>query len=229
MNSTFRFPITAMCVCLALADVHGISQDHAAPFGLRMGMPREAVLSRVSGYRESQPGFLQVRDVPEKDPRFEGYGLVVSPSRGLCKIMAVGKDIPLNPSGDGLKALFAQLMLTLDGQYGEHELFDFLKPGSPLPGSEHWAEALAKHDRVLSGTWTPSPDTGLASVLLESIASGPTVGYLELHFEGPDFTECRDELARSQRISAPDVPSLDMPRTVLGRSLRFHIGSRQIL
>ena len=192
--------ILIACALSTISTLHAFAQNDA-PFGLRMGTARDEVLRVVGSYRETQPGFFQVLDVPEKDADFEGYGLVVSPTMGLCKIMAVSKDVPLNASGDRLKDTFAKIAASLDERYGKHEIFDYLKAESFWKGSENWSMALAKRDRVLAGTWTPPASTGLGSVLLESVASKPDVGYLELHFESENFLACRDELAKSQRTA----------------------------
>ena len=184
---------------LTLSVLHGSAQEQAAPFGLRMGTPRTEVLALVGNYSESQPGFLHVRNVPRTSPDFEAYGLIVSPTLGLCKILAVGRDLELNASGDNLKEAFAETARALDEEYGRHELYDYLKPGSLLKNPDDWTIALVKTQRVLAGTWTPAPSSGLGSILLETVAPSASVGYLELHFEGRTFGACKEELAHARR------------------------------
>ncbi len=193
--------LALLCGVLLLTGVRGRAQTPEAPFGLRFGSTRAEVLTLIGTYRETQPGYFEARQVPAADPAFEAYGLVVSPTTGLCKVMAVGRDVAVALDGSALKQAFADTARALDARYGLHETFDYLRPGSLKRESDDWTEALMTRERVLAATWTPTGAAGLAAVTLEAMASTPSVGYLEVHFESPTFASCRDELAHARRAA----------------------------
>ena len=175
-----------------------IAAQGATPFGLRIGMSR-AEVEKLRGYKGPQAGqSLAFVTPPQPHPDFESYGVVISPTQGLCKVIAIGRDITLNSFGDQLKTAFAETSRALEEKYGKPQVFDYVQSGSIWKEREDWAMSLAKEERTLAAMWE-KPGSDLGGVLLESIASNSHTGYLRLSYESPTFSACKDEVTKAQR------------------------------
>ena len=186
-NAIFLTVIACCFTTTAVADEDG-------PFGLRMGLSRDQLVALIGRHTEPVHGMLQTVTVPKKQPDIESYAVVVSPTHGVCKIMAAGKDLKLDLFGDSLKSAFEEAATALDQKYGNREMYDYLAPSSIWREPADWSMSLAKQERVLAASWEPASTTGIAFVMLEAIAQSSTVGYLRLHYDSPSFARCKAEL-----------------------------------
>ena len=168
---------------LALCGVS--ASGHDRPFGIGMGMPRLEVLPLLGDYREITPGMLRTQRVPNSQPGLESYAIVVSDTHGVCKIMAVGNDLPLDSSANGLRSAFDAAAAGLDEQFGRRETYDY----GNLRLMNH-ADVDARQPKpVLAASWSPS-GREIAHVLLEAVALNSRHGYLRLHYESPFYAAC---------------------------------------
>jgi hypothetical protein len=114
---------TVTCAILLTAAVMAHAQE-TGPFGLRMGMSRTELQPLIDKtFQEQSPGVLAVK-VPKPHPDFETYLVIVSPTHGLCRISALGKNISMNSFGDQVKDSFTEMRQVLEGRYGKPEDID---------------------------------------------------------------------------------------------------------
>ncbi len=176
---------------LALAGVAATGKD--SPFGISMGMSRADVLPLIGDYREVTPGMLRTDRVPDGQAGLESYAVIVSDTHGVCKIMAVGKDLPLAGSVNGLRDAFDAAATRLDEQFGRRETYEYAKPQF----MNHANVESRQPQPVLAASWSPGRE--IAHVLLEAVPSNSRLGYLRFHYESPSYSACRRELTQTAR------------------------------
>jgi hypothetical protein len=156
-----------------------------------MGMSRTELQPLIDKtFQEQSPGVLAVK-VPKPHPDFETYLVIVSPTHGLCRISALGKNISMNSFGDQVKDSFTEMRQVLEGRYGQPEVFDYLKVGSIWKDADDWAMALSEEERTLAAVWKS------ANVILQAKALDRRTAYLTIIYDGPQFLACREELRKA--------------------------------
>lgn len=192
-------PATLIALIM-FAGAARLSAQDDGPFGLRMGMTKGEVQKAMGAMKEGQPGRFLAPTPPKKHPGFETYVLMISPSHGLCKIVAVGVNVPLNSFGDRLKDQFKDINTALTEKYGEPKTFDYLKAGSVWKDADDWAMALVQEERTLASFWdTPNAPGGVVNVVLSAKALDSRTGYLSLAYESASTKECFAEVTKSER------------------------------
>lgn len=168
---------------------------HAGPFGLSQGMSLEAVKKHgafvpFSGQAYTYHGV----GLKSGHPDFRSYYLTVTPTHGLCSIVAVGEKIPSNGQGIELRNKFYDILEALIKKYGNNgELDDDLKVGSKLTDANQWMEALAAEQRRLVARWfkpeVKLPDS-IDSVFLRALANVSDGGSIALTYNFDNSREC---------------------------------------
>ena len=155
------------------------------PFGLHPGMTRQEIMALVGAgavdATNSKGDVLVLDTAPRPHPSFETYSLSISPSDGLLKVVAIGKDIQTNGYGIEIMAAFHQTAEALAATYGTPQTADWLKPGSIWDEQREWTMGLLKRERELFALW--NKDTRFSGIVLESVALSQEVGYLKLSYE----------------------------------------------
>lgn len=168
------------------------------PFGLEAGMP----LSRMGTIFEKEPGIYEIT-VPQPHPQLPIYSALISPTKGLCKVMAAG--FPLSDDGHGarVRGLVEEIASPLVVKYGAGTKKDFLNAGSAWKEPRHWAMGIAKGERTYARYWkTPSdPEISMIKLSVNAIPSGGAT-YVELDYEFKRSDTCIDEI-KAARGSAP--------------------------
>ncbi len=180
----------------------GLVQPPAEPFGFQMGMPAARLRGLGAEQTRENPHFYELRRAPNPHPEFESYLLVVGPTQGLCKVIAVGRDIPSNVFGDAVRARFEQLKGSLQSKYGTPtDVFDYVRVGSLWEEPEDFMMSLVREDRRLVGYWeaesNPTVPPNLVSIWLEAKALTLQEGYLTLNYEFANLRECQAEIQRA--------------------------------
>ena len=168
----------------------------AGPFSLRKGMTIKELKQHGALVSDETPGFYHSRQLKNGHNSFESYTLIVSPTIGLCKIIAVGKNIESNSSGAQIREVFDFLKEPLVAKYGSpSDNFDFLAVGSIWNDRGDWMMSLVKKERHLATFWTSEnlPDN-LKNIGLNAHALSPSTGYLKLTYEFDNAEACLAEL-----------------------------------
>ncbi|HEX8697000.1 MAG TPA: hypothetical protein VF746_31570 [Longimicrobium sp.] len=177
------------------------ASTEARPFGFRAG----ATLSSLSSYgieRTDNNGIYRVRRAPESHPDFDGFTLVISPSHGLCKVVASSRTVETSAYGDRLKNLYERIRDALHAKYGEGEEFDYLRSGSIWDEPRDWMMGLLREERTLASYWGRDSGTlpgNLQAIALKAVALSPSSGFLLLNYEFSTFAACKEELDRATR------------------------------
>ena len=180
----------------------GTVQPPATPFGFRMGMTMRELGAYGIRPLEGVPAVYSLARAPNPQGEFESYGAVVSPTRGLCKVVGVGRNVATSEFGDQIRAAFTSLETLLENKYGPGERYDAVKEGSIWSEPGYWMMALREGDRQLATTWMASRGAdlppNLSGIGLETKATTRGNAYLRLSYEFASFDACRAEIEQGR-------------------------------
>lgn len=167
----------------------------AGPFGLSMGMTKEQIGGEI---KEMGPGYYAITSVPEPNPNFKMYSLIIGKELGLAKIVAVTPAIKTNIFGDALKTKFEELEELLIKKYGGNKKFNSLAVGSIWNKPQEWMTSLKKKERNLSAAWDKNtgaklPDD-LAQITLTAAAVKSDLGIIVLMYYFSNFNQVLKEI-----------------------------------
>ncbi|WP_256819197.1 hypothetical protein [Pseudomonas putida] len=172
----------------------------SGPFGLEAGLSKD-LIERMTGQLltvgdEAQS--LYMLDTPPKpNDAFEQYGLIISPTVGLCQIRALGKTINTNDYGHQLRDAFENLQSALTTVYGKPKIFDAIMPGSLWKDSRDWMMSLYKKDRSLIAEWHSTQSAPLKSdvkgITMVARAEGTDKGYIMAQYSFANEPTCEAE------------------------------------
>jgi hypothetical protein len=191
---------TAVRRLLTIGLAAGALLGGQGPFGFRKGMTREEAIRLVGAaavnMTESTGDWLEVSTAPNPHPGFESYTLGFSPTQGLVKIIATGRNIQSNGFGAEIREAFERVRDALTAAYGKPDLDNFLLSGSIWNEPQDWTMGLRKKERVLAAYWLVSKGTldvnnpgCITGIKLEAVALSSEVGYLDLNYEFQGFHE----------------------------------------
>ncbi|MBF6022800.1 hypothetical protein [Lysobacter niastensis] len=164
------------------------------PFGLRMGLSPAEAKAATSSLEESDqgPGIYRTNSVPVSHPDFESYSLLFSQKSGLCKVVAIGKDIQSGDTGYEVRSAFDAIDKAITGKYGKGKKYDFTSERYDSP--EFWMMYLLKKNRTLAKVWSKeegsSLTSNLGSITLEAGATDMSTGYLVMRYEFQNMSDC---------------------------------------
>ncbi len=173
----------------------------AGPFGFNYGMTKDQIIAIVGkdAVIKDQGFVLRVVKAPEADNRFEAYSLIISPDKGLLKIIAAGQTIDTSQYGTEVQVGFRTLRDSLIPYLGAPTKdYDFVQPGSQLQSPSDWAEALQKKERVLASTWDFADQKStskslkndhIRAVILEAMGLRKGETWVQLSYEFEGFEE----------------------------------------
>lgn len=161
----------------------------SAPFGLVMG----AKLSDVIVVKKSADEVYEIKP-PVPNSEFETYFVRITPTEGLCKVIAVGRDHGGDTNGVEIRQTFSEFERNLGEKYGDGRKFDFLKSGSIWKENGEWAMAVSRKERSLAKFWDRSEGSRLpndiAAIQLEAKATDRSTTYLALNYELSNYEAC---------------------------------------
>jgi hypothetical protein len=175
-------PLFQGCVCLA------------GPFGFEYGMSKQQVVGSVgkTAVEKDEGETLTLSTAPKPHSAFEKYMCVISPTKGLVKVVALGIDIQTSGTGSELSSSFGEIAAALTANYGEPEKkFDFLHAGSIWSEPQDWMMGLLKLDRTLEYFWSvdSASHAHVEHLVLEAKAISSEKGYLVLSYEFEGFAQ----------------------------------------
>jgi hypothetical protein len=140
-------------------------------------------------------GLYYSSTVPVPHPDFESYSLGFSRKSGLCKVVAIGKDIKSGQTGFELRSAFDALDKAITAKYGQGKKYDFTSERYDSP--EFWMMHLLQKNRTLAKVWSSSNGSTLSadldSISLEARATDMSTGYLVVHYEFQNMSDCVTE------------------------------------
>ena len=185
---------------LALLTIALPSLCFAGPFGFNYGMTRDQIIAIVGkdAVIKDEGFVLRVVKAPEADNRFEAYSLIISPDKGLLKIIAAGQTIDTSAYGTEIQVGFNSIRDSLIPYLGAPTKdYNFVQPGSQLQSPSDWTEALQKKERVLASTWDLTEQKSskslkndhVTAVILEAMGLRKGEAWVQLTYEFDGFAE----------------------------------------
>jgi hypothetical protein len=175
------------------------------PFGLEVGISGD-IIEKMTGetprlVKESENLYL-LDSAPKPNDAFEQYGLVISPTVGLCVIRGVGKTIQTNNYGHQLQSSYEAMRDSLAAIYGKPKTYDFLMPGSIWKDSNDWMMGLYKQDRTLAAEWKgPGIKNNISGITIDARALGTDKGYFVVEYVFSNNPDCSAELKKQKTDS----------------------------
>ncbi|MDC9582997.1 hypothetical protein PSI15_15755, partial [Xenorhabdus sp. PR6a] len=178
------------------------------PFGLQAGLTKKNIEDMTGSTLTPAKGSVNlylIDNLPKNNNEFGSYGLLISPTVGLCQIRAIGKDIKTDSHGLSLKSKFEDLKTSLDSIYGKGEKTDFLLSGSIWKEPQDWMMGLYKEERFLSAEWESKSEAlqknNLNFIALGARADSDSEGYLFLQYTFENHKECKEEIENAKKSS----------------------------
>ncbi|MDH2398169.1 hypothetical protein QDQ39_20395 [Providencia rettgeri] len=178
------------------------------PFGFKMGLTKKNIEDmtgvEVKLVREEENLYI-VNKSPKNNASFDSFGLVISPTVGLCQIRAIGKDIKNNSHGYPIRDEFSSLVKSLESIYGKSKQTDVLISGSVWREPQDWMTAIYKEERFLTARWKnqsePMKSNDLTDIGVEVRADNRSNGFLFLQYVFSNEKECLSEIEASKKSS----------------------------
>jgi hypothetical protein len=164
------------------------------PFGFRRGMTRAQVLAAVgqSSVDTTLGGedTLVVTVAPRPHPSFTKYVMIISPTDGLLKMLAFGKDVETNDFGNQLRDEFDSIVAGVTSAYGKPTRADGLQSGSIWNAPNEWMMSLLKKERILQYDWDVSSTkpNRIETVTVSAVAVSEHHGFVDLTYEFDGFS-----------------------------------------
>jgi hypothetical protein len=167
------------------------------PFGFTQGMS----LAQLKKLGPVEPGpkpvFFRMHTAPKNHSGFYEYYLFVSPSLGLCKVVASGKVIATDGYGQDVRKAFENLEVTLTERYGSSSKLDELRTGSLWKNPNEWMMALLKKERTLAVVWDAESGARLPkdvqTIALQADAITTESGNVKLSVEYNNLDACQKQ------------------------------------
>lgn len=174
------------------------SSASAGPFGLKQGMSLSELQKAVNGREVATEDryVFKLSTPPVPSPHFNDYRLLVTPSHGLCKIVAWSPSIKTSVYGDSVKDGFGTLFDALSSKYGKSGKYDFLRNGSIWDEPRDWTMALLKEERRLAAFWSTENGSELpneiTAITLQAVGIRPDTALISVTYEFSNFAECAE-------------------------------------
>lgn len=193
-------------LAIAILGLVLMGQSYAAgPFGFEKGMTIGQItqvlgkdsLKKVSG----GSAMWETATAPKPHSAFDKYLLVISPTDGLLKVIAEGKDIETGDSGIELREAYKEIVDAISAKYGASK--DKLEgcSGSGCESSDMWMFSLREKNRYVMTYWKPANNADVSTIGVEALALGMNKGYVECTFEFDGFSKYATEQKAKQNDS----------------------------
>jgi len=172
----------------------------AGPFGLEQGMTLEQI-KKITKLEEGVKFNYAATTLPKGSDAIVLYILVVTPTEGLCRIVAVTRDVPTSPNGKELRDEFDSYAKVLSEKYGPaSEKYNFLHADSIWEGSKYWMRSLSVSERTLTHFWQTKkakklPDS-ISFITLKATVGADEIspGRLVIGYEFNNFDKCSNTM-----------------------------------
>lgn len=180
----------------------------SGPFGFKMGLTKQNIEDMTGAdvklVREEENLYIVTKS-PKSNSSFDSFGLVISPTVGLCQIRAIGKDIKNNSHGYPIRDEFNSLVKSLESIYGKPKQTDILISGSIWKEPQDWMTAVYKEERFLTANWKsqsePMKDNDISDIGVEVRADSRSNGFLFLQYTFSNGKECLSEAEAAKKSS----------------------------
>lgn len=157
------------------------------------GVEKGTQLDNLEGVQELQPFYYAI-EVPKPHSEFLGYSAFATPETGVCKVLGISKQYENDRYGADVRRAYSTLHGALEGIYGAHINFDFIKYGALWDDADEWVMSIRQNERFYSDFWNEESEAnlseGLLSISLKVKAASSDTSYILLTYEFDNFDEC---------------------------------------
>ncbi len=204
-----RLAVLAAVAVLAAAGAERLEAQQRVPtepFGIPLGTPLATLRERFGATPGGWlPGWWKLTHVPSPLPPFEGYRVLVSPTRGVCAITAATPRFRSRPDGTEAKSALAAARDSLQAVYGEGELSESVGLFPTLTRPEEWMRSVHSRERYHGALWRESSTAllaGLENVTLQVFAVTPDTAFVDVGVSVAHRGDCIRELREAERRGA---------------------------
>ena len=184
------------------------SQTKPTPFGFYAGMTRAQVIALVGkdGFKEppEYPNLMKVNTSPIPNRTFESYLLIISPSQGLLKISAVGKDVTTGDDGSEVMSAFNTVVDALRTKYGAptDKFNNCSGNDTECDDSQYFMLSLRHSIRTVAAYWGMNRHiNGIASIAVKLHPASMNSGYVTVGYEFEGFEQYADQKTAEENNS----------------------------
>ena len=181
-------------VVLLVVALSSLAQNQVPPkpFGFELGMTKAQLITAIGqkAITEEKDDVLVLSTAPNPHSSFDSYMVLISPDKGLLKVVAEGLTISVNDEGDQLKDEFEKIYDGLISKYGKGKRYDFVEGGEANREAEFWMVTLLHGERTLRVDWNYDDKTGgntQTGIALEANALSINKGYISVTYEFPGW------------------------------------------
>lgn len=186
-------------VILILAIMVGLVRfTHAqqGPFGFEKGMTQQQIIQLVGSgavdTKFSRNETLVLNTAPKPNPAFEKYMLLISPTQGLVKLVAIGTTIETGDSGVELQSAFADIVMGISQKYGSpSKKYDVCSGNdTECSNSEFWMMSLKDKNRTLDALWLMKEpaSNSVTGIAVDAQVASLHSGFMNVSFEFAGFS-----------------------------------------
>jgi hypothetical protein len=189
-----------LLLCFAHAQSAPTKQSEARLFGFEAGMSREQIVLLVGSgsvdTKNSKGDTLWLNAAPRPSTAVAKYVLVISPSRGLVKLITTSDALQADSEGSKLRVAFDTAASALSKEYGT--------PTQQIDSCTEWpgicerllASLLLAGERRLANHWNlEEPIDSVYTVHVEAIGKDIASGWVVTLYELNGFHQYENEKA----------------------------------
>lgn len=195
--------LMAFVLCSTAFTMAQTSQT--GPFGFEKGMTPAQVIKLVGQPNRVEGDIMSFNRAPKPNDEYESYLLLFSPTAGLLKVVAIGKDVQTGDDGTQLQSAYQDTISGVESKYGAHDadLPTTVCSGNDTECSESrfWMMSLLDKNRTAEAFWVhrtaPYPN-GVSLIEVKANATGINTGYITCGFEFVGFEAYADSKKAKQ-------------------------------
>ena len=132
-----------------------------------------------------------MKRAPKPNKDFDSYILVISPTHGLVKIIAIGVIVKTGDTGSELREAFNAVVAGVSQKYGApSQEFDFCNGGVGCSSSSAWMLSLLEKNRTLMTAWEhPTNASHLVAIAVQANPLSLNEGFVDIQYQFEGFTE----------------------------------------
>lgn len=188
---------------LLLVSFHTVAFAYDAPFGLTWGQSAPEVedlgVKLTFNEKSGRLSFYRATSLPENYSKADFYDLVFDEEYNLQKIRMAGDDINNDITGKKGKEIYTELKGILENKYGSPEI-ELERIGMELYDEyDEFYQCLEYDGCGHFGSHFEIKNGGSVTIELKGLSKG--TGYIDITYEGPDWSEVVD-LYEAERASS---------------------------
>lgn len=191
----------AAIVSVVVASFVSTESRADGPFGISMGIDA-STLPGCSLSSSGHPGMYLCKSVPKPHPDIEEYFIFSPRDVGICRIVAVGRDISDSGNGGRTRQKTDEIAAQIATSYGQWtKRWDFLHVGALFTEDVYWLMAVRKDERTYGYVWSDgnfASKNAVKELMVTAKASKSDTGYVSIQFDFSNRDKCDESKKKSE-------------------------------